>query len=226
MKRRLSKLVVFLILGVIVNVAVAWGFVGFARLESVQGSFMKPEAIDWFHRHAPAAPGFPWEVDYTIQWANPVVRKWWITAASSWDDPSRQDSRYAAPTRLYAHAYPTEAGWPFFSLDGSVWWTYPISRDGVYGRSVLRAKASVPIPFGDENPSRQLPCRPIWAGFAINTIFYAAILWLLTLGPFTARRMIRRKRGRCIKCGYDLRGTSGVNCGGGGVCSECGAQSA
>ena len=63
-----------------------------------------------------------------------------------------------------------------------------------------------------------LPLHPIWPGFAINTIFYAVILWLLTLGPFTARRMIRRKRGRCIKCGYDLRG----NFGGGGGCPECG----
>ncbi len=66
--------------------------------------------------------------------------------------------------------------------------------------------------------TKALPLRPIWPGFAINTLFYAAILWLLTLGTFTARRMIRRKRGRCIKCGYDLRGTSG-----GEVCPECGA---
>ena len=63
---------------------------------------------------------------------------------------------------------------------------------------------------------RALPTRPIWPGFAINTIFYAAILWLLTLGPFTARRIIRHKRGHCIKCGYDLRGTSE------GGCPECG----
>ncbi|MEE9128668.1 MAG: hypothetical protein V3T84_01525 [Phycisphaerales bacterium] len=70
---------------------------------------------------------------------------------------------------------------------------------------------------------RALPLRPIWLGFTINTVFYAAVLWLVMFGPFTARRMIRRKRGCCIKCGYDLRGTSGG--GGGGVCSECGAQS-
>ena len=76
--------------------------------------------------------------------------------------------------------------------------------------------------FGDHMSANAglLPLRPILPGFAINTIFYAAILWILMLGPVTARRMIRRKRGRCIKCGYDLRGTSG---GGGEVCPECGA---
>ncbi len=64
---------------------------------------------------------------------------------------------------------------------------------------------------------RALPLRPIWPGFAINSVFYAAILWLLTLGPFTARRFIRRRRGLCIKCGYDLRGAEHE------VCPECGA---
>ncbi len=56
------------------------------------------------------------------------------------------------------------------------------------------------------------PVGVVGPGFAINTIFYAAILWLLTLGPFTARRMIRRRRGRCIKCGYDLRGNLSHGC--------------
>ena len=89
-----------------------------------------------------------------------------------------------------------------------------------------------PAPFGGPKQSaivdlgpkwsdrglRSLPLQPLWPGFAVNTIFYAAILWLLTLGPFTARRMIRRKRGHCIKCGYDLRGD--VSSG----CPECGWQ--
>ena len=40
-----------------------------------------------------------------------------------------------------------------------------------------------------------LRLRLIWPGFAINTIFYAAILWLLVCGPFALRRHIRHKRG-------------------------------
>ena len=63
-----------------------------------------------------------------------------------------------------------------------------------------------------------IPLRPIWPGFAINTIFYAAIVWLLSLLPFKVRRLVRRNRGHCLKCGYDLRGTSG------GVCPECGVE--
>ncbi len=65
---------------------------------------------------------------------------------------------------------------------------------------------------------RALPLRPIWPAYAINTVFNATILSLVTLGPFTARRMIRRKRGHCMKCGYDLRGAEHE------VCPECGRK--
>ncbi len=62
----------------------------------------------------------------------------------------------------------------------------------------------------------ELPLRPIWPGFAVNTVFYAALLWPLSCGPFALRRHIRRKRGLCVACGYDLRG--GLEHG----CPECG----
>ncbi len=52
--------------------------------------------------------------------------------------------------------------------------------------------------------SRALPYQPIWSGFALNTLFFAAILGI-PLAPFTARRIIRRRHGLCIKCGYAPR---------------------
>ena len=48
---------------------------------------------------------------------------------------------------------------------------------------------------------------------------YKLVLFLAlvsTHGPFTARRIVRRKRGHCIKCGYDLRGDLERGC------PECG----
>jgi hypothetical protein len=73
-----------------------------------------------------------------------------------------------------------------------------------------------------------LPLDVIWPGFAINTLFYAAIAWLLIRGPFALRRLMRAKRGRCAACGYDLRGQTNIN----GIdaktarCPECGAIAA
>jgi hypothetical protein len=68
-----------------------------------------------------------------------------------------------------------------------------------------------------------LPFDPIWPGFAVNTLFYAIILWLLIPGPFVLRRLIRVRRGRCPKCGYDLRGQPPeVGAASGKGCPECG----
>jgi hypothetical protein len=67
------------------------------------------------------------------------------------------------------------------------------------------------------NSQELLPMRPIWPGFAINTVFYAAVLWVLFAAPFALRKWRRIKRGRCPKCGYDLRGSETR------TCPECGA---
>ena len=61
-----------------------------------------------------------------------------------------------------------------------------------------------------------LPLDPIWPGFAVNTLFYAAVLWLLIPGPFVLRRFIRMKRGLCPKCAYPM--------GEAAVCTECGEE--
>ncbi len=97
-----------------------------------------------------------------------------------------------------------------------------VNRKGVPIRTDFRPAVKLPETLHflrvREARYRVLPLRPIWPGFAINTVFYAAILWLFMFGVFTTRRVIRRKRGHCIKCGYDLRGAEHE------VCPECGHE--
>ena len=59
-----------------------------------------------------------------------------------------------------------------------------------------------------------LPIRPSWPGFAVNTVFYAAILAAVFYSPFALRRFIRRRRGLCPGCAYPVGEST--------VCSECG----
>ncbi len=59
-----------------------------------------------------------------------------------------------------------------------------------------------------------VPLVPIWKGFAVNTVFYATILWLLIRGPFALRRFLRVRRGLCPKCAYPMGESA--------VCTECG----
>jgi hypothetical protein len=72
---------------------------------------------------------------------------------------------------------------------------------------------------GNFQDVRLLPLLPLWPGFAINTIFYAAMLWLLWVAPGKIRRFIRIRGHRCPACGYQIAPGGGI----GPVCSECGA---
>ena len=59
-----------------------------------------------------------------------------------------------------------------------------------------------------------LPLRPLFRAFALNTLLYATLLWLLIPGPFALRRFLRMRRGLCPKCAYAIGESS--------VCTECG----
>lgn len=65
---------------------------------------------------------------------------------------------------------------------------------------------------------RALPYQPLWLGAIGNTIFFAGLIRLGVATPRMLRRMNRHRQGRCIECGYDLRGADHA------VCPECGSD--
>ncbi len=71
--------------------------------------------------------------------------------------------------------------------------------------------------IGDTYFSCVLGIRPVWPGFALNTIFYAALAWGLWQVPLAIRLGRRRRKGLCVRCGYDLKGLAT-----GATCPECG----
>ena len=196
MKRRLFKLALFLILGAIVNVAVAWGCAKW--FDWIEMITLRPTLTNTFD---PAA----WRLD-NLPKSWPDKPSFALTRRTGWflftdqmkylDDEGAfilHDFRFGVPSKsltCYKLLVSQKSRW-------TTSWRYANSR------------------LGGDYP---LPLHPIWPGFAFNTIFYATILWLLTLAPFTARRLIRRKRGLCIKCGYDLCGTEHY------ACPECGKE--
>jgi hypothetical protein len=59
--------------------------------------------------------------------------------------------------------------------------------------------------------------RVLWPGFAVDTLFYAALAWGVATVPPYLRRRHRVKRNRCPHCGYDRAGIAS-----GTACPECG----
>ncbi len=114
------------------------------------------------------------------------------------------------PSFTPAGVIAVRAGWPRLSLEYSRWKTDVTQIDETV-QGLLMVPNILP---GIQDP--YVPLRPIWSGFAVNTLFYAAVLWLLISGPFALRRLIRLKRGRCPACAYDLR--HGEH----DACPECG----
>ncbi|MCH8316684.1 MAG: hypothetical protein IIA64_11990 [Planctomycetes bacterium] len=226
MKRRLGKLVVFLLLGAIINVAVAWGILAatawfhFIDYPEQQMGAWPPDRPEWevellsYAGHASLVSD-DYVNGYTDYQLYRPIRAWlpsWALCRS--ETPAVVNPPHSGA--LVEHA----TGWPLLALHSRYRWTIGtnprwMDRVDLIGPGIVvstsRQYRVAGLPF-------VLPLRPIWLGFAINTIFYAALLWLLTLGPFTARRMIRRKRGRCLKCGYDLRGADHE------ACPECGVS--
>jgi hypothetical protein len=106
----------------------------------------------------------------------------------------------------------TRAGWPLPAVKSSqsLMRSATMTQRAVYDRQWM-----LPVRLRNDFEHRALPLKPLWPGFAINTLLYAAVAWLLLFAPFALRRAARRRRNLCERCGYP-RGVSDI-------CSECGA---
>ena len=68
-------------------------------------------------------------------------------------------------------------------------------------------------PFGR---AFSVPLKPLWPGLLANIVFWAVAIVAACFVPVPIRALIRRCRGRCPGCGYDLRNELAKGC------SECG----
>ena len=212
MKRRLLIIAVFLLLGAVVNVAVAWGCAAFAEIDK-QASFFVAErpgssSVPFFvmvHRRSgfgldqvayPPTRALDWQrAGLEVQHTRPDLPRWALWPRAPVDK-----------TILYV-----AAGWPLKALIGrrAGGWIIPLVEH--QGQS---SRADPPAFISWWSVSRVLPLRPLPLGFAINTVCYAALLWPLICGPSALRRFLRLRRGLCPKCAHPM--------GEAAVCTECG----
>lgn len=232
-RRIVARAGIFLLLGAIVNVAVAWGFALRSRLTVddewgfstgfVVAPYRHPgqawgpiesdeaDAIAEAYRLWPElAPHRPAETyqQFCIQyWSNAgfVI----ASGVADWDGAERSDTE----SRDWRQVY--RAGWPFLAVAARV------LRNGE-----IRGGAAVPSEWltGDRDemfmhwsqPEVQgvLPLTPMPPGFALNTLLYAMLLWAPAAALSRLRRWRRIRIDRCPACAYPM----GTN----PVCTECG----
>jgi len=199
MKRRVLTILLFLLLvsgGAIVNVAVAWSL-AVVQSSTVLTKFVgAPVSIDEPHwlayvHHRPGACYIEGRAVIRDRLGDADRPRWSITATT----PTDRDLLHRCEIREYAR------GWPTLSQ------YYRWRRAGPGGDELQSGwQIAWLTRWRIQQEGNVLPLTAIWPGFLLNTLFYAIVLWLLIPGPFALRRHIRRKRGRCPKCGYDLRG--------------------
>lgn len=119
-----------------------------------------------------------------------------------------------------------DAGWPCRAVTG--WFLgYPMHTPPyhVADRLIVLTGKAGHHPGADPTHPALLPYRPLWPGFAINTLIYASLLALLVFVWTWTRRALRRRRNRCLHCGYALAGLTPTEADAGPparVCPECG----
>ena len=205
--RVLGACVVWVLVGAVVNVGVAWGMA------------ILPET--WF-------PNRLWSQTFdesVTEWPYPTSAH-----AVRPDDAMRsctlvydKDSGFFRSGAWYDHDSGVRLGWPFRSV---ATWTETLQigdpprvvhRYAVMWRTERDVAGVVRMgPWGHE---LVLGWYPLWPGFVANTLMYGFVCFCVWRGVGFVRARRRKRHGLCAACGYDLRGLVE-----GTACPECGSS--
>ncbi len=244
MRRAIVHITAFVLLGAVVNIAAAWACAYWIELDrsrqrydsfnSYGLPFDDPQARRFSgyvtDRHKDAGVEHV-SFRYTHADSSAFLRKGtisfeeiiphWAEAFLDIPELSGRDRERLDETLTHS-AFVDARGWPCLALWGGIKIPHrnlSLWDDGEPVTLLERRHGIIMLqesdPKGGRRFYRWLPLVPMWPGFVINTLFYAAILWMLFCMPGSVRRAIRRRRGRCPACAYPMSDSP--------VCTECGA---
>ena len=198
MKRPLLIIAICLLLGAVMNVAVAWAIAIWSdpiptRIEFF--SEVNQSDIESLWQHY-AKPGWPSLSGGTrLSAAGKTTTKVDASSPAGFFQLTRYEMGWPGRAMRYVDLLWSGGGRPpqWVTVEG---WHLRDGIDWIGRRTII------------------LPLAPVWSGFAVNTIIYAAMLWPLIRTLFNLRRFLRVRRGLCPKCAYPM--------GEAFVCTECG----
>ena len=207
-----------LLAGATANTSVAWAFAVWGR-HGVERDIDPKEVGSW--------P--PWSPPTWPTWTNVCSRKdglfaglrrangpgmqvtWQTAWLSAFINPVRQTNKPTDRIR-WIGVEMTETGWPFHGLRCDRITARPLDSQAPLVRTYLPTRwRGLQISY-----ATALPIQPIWPGFLLNTLFYAALIAAPRPAFLWLRSRRRLRRGLCPRCAYDLRGLASA------ACPECG----
>lgn len=218
-----------LLLGAVINVAVAWACVCWSDLDSenVLSTGVWPVRVseDWpvFMTNSIVAAPDNWKPDSVLKTTQSGFGLTHVRAYACWPAATNVKQRVSAVQDVLS------SGWPSRSLfyefhTGEASGGSGVRKDlPTVGRSLTPGSTwsdGVTMPDWVRSKyqwKRPLPIRVHALGFAINTVVYAGVLALIWRLSGLIRQVARHRHGLCVECGYDLRGIAS------GVCPECGS---
>lgn len=230
---RMRRIGVFLLLGAIVNVAVAWVasychdccmFYGiFYRDLARDSDGVTDDHVALWKRFAAVQhatrPDTIEDDSESLGYRQVQVRRWEDLPYSTLDGVAEwigwPDLDVMLPQQINETGFYQRAGWPAKSMFGDGFWRQDEYGDEDGNLAFRKIHAAHGLLIIDDKAFTTIPLVPLWPGFAVNTLFYAAIAWMLFAALFAWRRRRRARRGLCAACAYPV----GI----GGVCTECGA---
>lgn len=211
MKPLLIRTLLLVIMGMIINSVLGWGTLAVSQYFSTgpttpttklrRGSAITAdEQLRWYEQRPVA---FLDEATTAMHFSHWGFEQTLLTAdqpqASGWPD-------------VFELGDFKRAGWPLRSFEGVSWRRVEKKVLVVQSRTGIISVASL------RNPSREiaLPVHVMPVGFALNSLVFAAVLWILLVAPLKLRQRSRLQRGLCPACAYPIGESA--------VCTECGKQ--
>ena len=213
--------IIALALGAALNLAVAWGFAlwrqpNWADQEpveidpspliaqygpsdgSIESASLKDAASQLHGRGAHAAEPLRSRVTAPSIAASSSRRAFGVSI-----NGVRAEDRSALPIESGVIVVEWRFGWPAKTFRCGMWADLTRNLPNVHDAWI------VPRDIGwlGIGAGRAVPHGFLWCGAVLNSLLYAACLWIVIQSARQFRRCIRRRQSRCTHCGYDLRGS-------------------
>lgn len=208
-----------LLLGVVTTVAVAWGCAVLANPLAhgvILGSFFSSPNQGWWYWIAREPGATVIERSMARSNAMPTDPKgivpWWSAV---------REAPAEIETGTRAIWIEDARGWPWVTMVTET--RYGTALESPYNPFAGSPGEDLNLELGlPPNPvvassTVHLPTRPIWLSFVPSAVGWAAVFAAIFYAPSALRCHVRRRRGACPACGYDLRYTPDLL-----RCPECG----